>query len=412
MSLGRYRGMVLFVGDEELCDMMRETFRVFDLGMYNSERYEYFMLHRTELERDTKSTSQVWRASVTKGLASVTAKTLYEDDVDRVIVSVQKGNSRGLMKAVAWNTDVVAVLDQPMIVPTFEREFTPNAVIPDLISQVSEAELRLFLEYLTGEAIASNITTRNSYSVTTPTGILIAQAYIQNYLIQLGFQVELHSFRNDMANNIVAVWPGQTGEIVVLGTHYDSRGTLNASPTQPAPGANDDGSGTAMLLEIARIISASGALFSMTIHLNFYAGEEQGLIGSGVLAQRYLDRNEQLAAMLQADMTAYRLTGQPELAIPFDSATDSLVDYVTRVVGEYVPELPVGRTTVCCSDQRSFFQRGFPALQFFENTGPIQDPQYHNSNDVVNRAGFSFLQMAEQTKALLAVTAELAEVVN
>ena len=55
--------------------------------------------------------------------------------------------------------------------------------------------------------------------------------------------------------------------IIVVGAHYDSRGTQNSSPTQRAPGADDNGSGSAALLEFARVIQESGTRFRHTLRL-------------------------------------------------------------------------------------------------------------------------------------------------
>jgi hypothetical protein len=76
---------------------------------------------------------------------------------------------------------------------------------------------------------------------------------------------------------------------------------------------------------------------------------------------------------------------------------------------------------VCCTDiihlgfyfffetNQSFWEAGYPATAFFERNGPIADPKYHNSGDLVYREGYDFAQLRASTKAMLASVFEVAE---
>lgn len=101
----------------------------------------------------------------------------------------------------------------------------------------------------------------------------------------------------------------------VLGAHFDSRGVRPASTLSPyahpaqqsfgyptAPGADDDGSGTALLLSIARHISSHRLTFRRKVVLAAFSGEEQGLLGSNFLAREMRERGEDVVLMVQADM--------------------------------------------------------------------------------------------------------------
>ena len=94
--------------------------------------------------------------------------------------------------------------------------------------------------------------------------------------------------------------------IVVVGAHYDSRSTMSTSPTQRAPGADDNGSGSSALLEFARIIQESGVVFRHTLRLCLFTGEEQGLVGSRALAARYAEAGEDVIGMFNTDMIGYK----------------------------------------------------------------------------------------------------------
>lgn len=227
----------------------------------------------------------------------------------------------------------------------------------------------------------------------------------------LGMEATLSEFRSDMGPNVVAVLPGKNPAlpVLVVGAHYDSRGRSSSSPTERAPGANDDGSGSSLLLELATVISDSNVQFEHTVHFHFYCGEEQGLVGSRAEARKYKAAGIELVAMLQADMVAYRKPGEAmQVGLPNRGTTPELAQFLRDLVPNYV-DLVVGAPNVCCSDQQSWLSEGYRAAFFFERAGPLTDPQYHRSGDLVQRQGYDIEQAVEISKAFLASMATLAK---
>jgi hypothetical protein len=94
--------------------------------------------------------------------------------------------------------------------------------------------------------------------------------------------------------------PTQTARMVLVTGHYDSRNTGITDTRTPAPGANDDASGTAVSLECARVLSK--LRFPATIVFATVAGEEQGLVGSAHLAKLAKSEGWQLEAVLNNDI--------------------------------------------------------------------------------------------------------------
>ncbi|SDA10470.1 M28 family metallopeptidase [Sphingomonas sp. NFR15] len=88
--------------------------------------------------------------------------------------------------------------------------------------------------------------------------------------------------------------------VVIVGAHIDSRVTDVMNATADAPGANDDGSGVALVLEAARILSKEK--FRATIVYAIFSGEEQGLWGSQLLAETAKAKNWTVTAMLNNDI--------------------------------------------------------------------------------------------------------------
>ncbi|GAA6030785.1 hypothetical protein JCM8097_008875 [Rhodosporidiobolus ruineniae] len=208
-------------------------------------------------------------------------------------------------------------------------------------------------------------------------------------------------------------------ETVILAAHYDSRGTFGSLT---APGADDDASGTALVLAVARAIASSSVRFSRKVVFCLFAGEEQGLLGSQYYAKKLAGRTvrggeegeggegerEDVAMMLQVDMVGYRKEGEPmQLARPDVIGLPEAGWLVGNLSEIYVPELVTGYTPACCSDHQMFVEQAFPASWIFERNGPIADPCYHSSCDLSARPGYSFDQIGAHVKVALAYVLEL-----
>jgi Zn-dependent M28 family amino/carboxypeptidase len=195
-------------------------------------------------------------------------------------------------------------------------------------------------------------------------------------------------------HNVIAWLPGRTHpeRLILVGGHYDSRSTDPVNGTVPAPGANDSGSQTALVLEAARILGARQ--FPATLVFVAFAGEEQGLIGSTALArniENYVP-GSRLEAVLVSDIVGgdasandavalrqFRLysPGAPrEIAGP-DGCTDNtspsrgLMRFIGTWAPKYEPEmtmLPRLREDRPSrgSDHKPFIARGIPGVRFIE----------------------------------------------
>ena len=119
--------------------------------------------------------------------------------------------------------------------------------------------------------------------------------------------------------------PANAGRIVLVSGHYDSRNSDNNDAIAPAPGANDDGSGTAVSLECARVLSKHH--FLATIIFLTVAGEEQGLNGSAHFAKMAKAQGWNIEAVLNNDIVGGDRT-------PGDTNQDP---HVVRVFSEGIP---------------------------------------------------------------------------
>ncbi len=187
--------------------------------------------------------------------------------------------------------------------------------------------------------------------------------------------------------NVVAVLPGRTARRIYLSGHYDTvarpaggAGFDWSAGDLPAPGANDDGSGTAVVLELARVIAGSGLSFDATLVFIAFAGEEQGLVGATRHAAKAVAEGWAIDAVLNNDIVGGTTAGNGlsdsrTVRVfsdgPEDSRSRQLARYIRDVGARYVPSHQVrlvarydrfGRG----GDHTPFDQQGFAAVRFSE----------------------------------------------
>lgn len=177
---------------------------------------------------------------------------------------------------------------------------------------------------------------------------------------------------------VVAVLRGTTDRRVVLGAHLDSLNLQVDPVTGRAPGANDDGSGIALTLEAARILSASK--HRNTLVFVGFSGEEQGLNGSRALAQRAKNEGWDIEAMLNFDTvgSSQNKLGQKndhQIRVFSDEATTHharelarYVEWITRnKVRNFSVKLVMRRDRFGRGgDHTPFAEAGFSAVRFVE----------------------------------------------
>ena len=203
--------------------------------------------------------------------------------------------------------------------------------------------------------------------------------------------------------NVYAILPGSdpanTSRIVLVTGHYDSRNSETNDATGASPGANDDGSGTAVSLECARVLSQHK--FPATIIFLTVAGEEQGLYGSAHFAKMAKAQNWNIEAVLNNDIVGGDKTPGASTQDPYtvrvfsegipmnaseseiklirslggenDGASRQLARYIASVSKEYLPvgefhPLVVFRRDryLRGGDHTSFNEQGFAAVRFTE----------------------------------------------
>jgi hypothetical protein len=186
-----------------------------------------------------------------------------------------------------------------------------------------------------------------------------------------------------VAANIIAILPGtdpqRAKEAVVVGAHYDHLGrsgdfSLDTDRLAVHPGADDNASGTAAVLGLARAFAAAGRT-PRTLVFAFFAGEEMGLLGAGAYVRSPGFPLERTVAMVNLDMVG-RLRDRRVFVGGVGSASDLEPIVRAAVVGLDL-DLTLWQTPYGPSDHASFYQHGIPVL--FLHTGVHED--YHRTTD-------------------------------
>lgn len=196
-----------------------------------------------------------------------------------------------------------------------------------------------------------------------------------------------HAASNDggglRTQNVVAFLPGSDpalrGQVIVIGAHIDHLGRSSIGALDPDAvdairnGADDNASGSAAVLELARIFSARPTRRSL-LFVNF-SGEELGLLGAQHFVQNSPVRLDSIVAMLNFDMVG-RMRGDSLIVYGVATAREmpSLLDSANATVGLSVRGLGDGFGP---SDHSAFFARDIPVLHFFTNT----HSDYHRATD-------------------------------
>lgn len=188
---------------------------------------------------------------------------------------------------------------------------------------------------------------------------------------------------------------------VVLGAHMD---TLDGR----MPGAGDDGSGSASVMEMARVLLETQTTFKHPIYIIWYAAEERGLVGSQYVVQDFLDKSIPVKAAIQFDMTGFRNdANDPTMWIFRDYTDKTLSNFVAELIKTYV-KVPVDYSSCGygCSDHASWMAEGIPAAFPCETSFEDHNPYIHSASDTMELLNSE--HMTNFTKLGLAFAIELA----
>ena len=276
------------------------------------------------------------------------------------------------------------------------------------------------LQPLSGEerAIAANLRRHvaaiasREHNFFNPSELAASALYIEQTLTASGYAVTSQRFRVEpveVRNIEVEVKGGElTSEIVIVGAHYDS--------VSGAPGANDNGSGVAAMLELARLLreSSPGRTLRFVAFVNeeppFYLGDD---MGSRRYARRSRERGETIAAMLSLETIGYYSDEPGSQRYPFPlglfyPSTGNFIGFVSNLSSRPllhealasfrrhagIPSegvaAPAWIPGVDWSDHSSFWREGWQALMVTDSA-LYRYPHYHTERDTPDKVDYERL---------------------
>lgn len=211
---------------------------------------------------------------------------------------------------------------------------------------------------------------------------------LQNMLMDAkwAFQIDLISHESTKQKTLRLTIPGKTNadEVVVLGGHYDSINQEFLGNKDIAPGADDNASGSANLIEALRILK-SAAQPERTLEFYWYAGEESGLLGSAEIAKNAKDKKKTIIAVLQLDMTLFPGSGEQVIGLISDFTSPWLREVLTSINNTYVKARFVeDKCGYGCSDHASWHRQGYHAVIPFEAVTKTMNRNIHTEKDLID----------------------------
>lgn len=299
-----------------------------------------------------------------------------------------------------------------------------NAYVAKIVKDISPKNLKATIEKLVG--FGTRLTLSDTASDTR--GIGAARRWIKSeferYAQASNGRMSVEFFEStvppmqriptptnvvDVVATLKPAHPGASADrLIVVGGHYDSRPTNVLDVKSDAPGANDDGSGTAVVLELARVMSKCD--FDATVVFIAFAGEEQGLFGSTAWADVAKKQKLNVEAMFNNDIVGSTDAGDGTnenryvrlfseafspldtgasfrqmvaLGLENDGGSRTLARYIKEIGEQYTPRFGVDLVYrldrfLRGGDHRPFHERGFRAVRFSE----VKENYDHQHQDV------------------------------
>jgi hypothetical protein len=289
--------------------------------------------------------------------------------------------------------------------------FSQTPVIQSIINQTNIDSLTYFVRELSGDV--QTIIGGSPYTIVSrnknQAGNDKAADYIKQKLNSYGL-VTYDQWFSGTGRNVYGVQLGTLypNKKYIVCAHYDD---MPSGTT--APGADDNASGTAAVIEAARIFTQYDSKY--TIIYGLWDEEEQGLIGSAYYAQQAFNSGDSIMGVINMDMISYdsNSDGQAEIHTRPIGSSISLKDNILQVntlygVGLTLSTINPGATW---SDHASFWNRNFGAICLIELDGDF-NAYYHTVNDKIQYFNMPyFLKMSKAALGTVATLAQLTDIV-
>ncbi len=303
------------------------------------------------------------------------------------------------------NDGAVAIFNKEAKMTVAHRDFpvvtVENPTIREMMNQVNMDSLEATVQHL--QDYQSRMwNSDNAFA---------ASDWIAGRMAALGLEVEQQPFyantwygSGQAAPNVIGIQRGTLypDTYVVCGSHFDS-----FSYSGNCPGADDNATGVASVLESARIMTQYE--FEYSIVYCAYGCEEMGLYGSEAYASRCQQQGMDIIGYFNNDMNGYLYGDAIHIDCIYPNSVAQIGDYYMNVANIYFPEMQVRHVTLSGgdSDHTSFNQHGYMGIYPFEDVDHYS-PYIHTSNDLIGNSVNSFAMSQRYCRMNIGCLAEIA----
>ena len=288
-------------------------------------------------------------------------------------------------------TEMIQQLDKPMLLSYLQKitSFGPHPTARRALGKIFDLPIEKLREYLINELESMGLDVRTQYWEQKPTlRNLLKPIYYPGWLVGENIEATLHG--TDQSSN----------EIYIITAHYDS--------WPGSPGANDDGSGVATILSMAKIMS--GYSFNHSVCFLLVDGEEQGLYGSYAYSEECCRENKNIVATINIEDFGFAETEEGCRKIHSIENEESC--WITKTISDncqkycdciHLEVVPQRKTDGYCADYMNFWEFGYDSVCIWEYEW---DHYCHTQGDALETINFPYLTRG--ARILLATFAEWA----
>ena len=313
------------------------------------------------------------------------------------------------------NDGAVAISNKRARLPQRNRDFPvvteENPIIREMMSQVNQDSMQATVQHLQDYG-SRFFSSDQAYA---------ASDWVAGKMEALGLEVEQQGFyvsswvgSGQAAPNVIGIQRGTLypNTYVVCGSHFDSFTWDVLYGGGTAPGADDNATGVASVLESARIMTQYE--FEYSIIYCAYGAEEEGLYGSEAYASRCQQEGMDIIGYFNNDMNGYLNPGDDiHIDLIYPSSVDPIGDYYMNIANIYFPEMQVRHVNFTSgdSDHTSFNNHGYMGIYPFEDYEHYS-PYIHTVNDLIGQSVNSFAMSQRYCQMNIGCLAEIATLVG
>ena len=299
------------------------------------------------------------------------------------------------------------------------------------LSAQNTVNLETLMAQINADSLLQTVTDLQNFGsrfALRPGGNQAVAQYLVNRLNNYGITAVIDTFHKTGQNwlagaydqdfyNVRGVLPAvdpQDDSLVLIGAHLDaiSYNHTTWQLLEIAPGADDNASGVAVMMEMARICHANNLRFNRDIHFMAFDGEELGLFGGYYDAGRRNAAEEKIAVMINNDMVSFQPDENWRLMLHWYDNSLDIVSRAADLCAQYTdidPYIPAASENgnSAASDSYAYYQNGFRTVFAIEYTFSTS---YHTDHDVADSNNYAYhADVARYNLAMLAEYAGLAD---